>query len=146
VLDLADELAVPAVERNPFRSIVVRSLEVLYALGEARRIIAGYVEPDEPAVPVEPRAGVGWGCTEAPRGILYHRYTADADGTITSATIVPPTAQNQPTIEEDLRRVVQENLSLPHDELRHRCEVTVRNYDPCISCSTHFLTLRVDEG
>jgi coenzyme F420-reducing hydrogenase alpha subunit len=146
VLDLADELAVPAVERNPFRSIVVRSLEVLYALGEARRIIAGYVEPDEPAVPVEPRAGVGWGCTEAPRGILYHRYTADADGTITSATIVPPTAQNQPTIEEDLRRVVQENLSLPHDELRHRCEVTVRNYDPCISCSTHFLTLTVDEG
>jgi coenzyme F420-reducing hydrogenase alpha subunit len=131
-------------ERNPFRSIVVRAVELVYAADEALRLIAAYEEPDAPAVEVEPRAGVGHGCTEAPRGILYHRYELDADGTILDAKIVPPTSQNQRTIEEDLRGVVERSLDLPDDELALLCEQSIRNYDPCISCATHFLKLEVE--
>jgi coenzyme F420-reducing hydrogenase alpha subunit len=131
-------------ERNPFRSIVVRSVELVYAADEALRLIAQYEEPDAPAVEVEPRAGVGHGCTEAPRGILYHRYELAADGSIVEAKIVPPTSQNQRTIEDDLRGVVERSLDVPDDELALLCEQTIRNYDPCISCATHFLTLEVE--
>jgi sulfhydrogenase subunit alpha len=132
-----------ASERNPFRSIVVRSVELVYAADEALRLIADYEEPDAPAVEVEPRAGVGYGCTEAPRGILYHRYRIDDVGTILDAKIVPPTSQNQRTIEEDLRGVVERSLAIPDDELTLLCEQTIRNYDPCISCATHFLDLKI---
>jgi len=131
-------------ERNPFRSIVVRSVELVYAADEALRLIAEYEEPDAPAVEVEPRAGIGHGCTEAPRGILYHRYELDAEGTILDAKIVPPTSQNQRTIEEDLRGVVERSANVPDDELTLLCEQAIRNYDPCISCATHFLKLEVE--
>ncbi len=142
----ASEAGLSATERNPFRSIVVRGVEMVYAADEALRLIAEYEEPTTPAVEVEPRAGVGYGCTEAPRGILYHRYELDDDGTILDAKIVPPTSQNQRTIEEDLRGVVERSLDLPDDELSRRCEQTIRNYDPCISCATHFLTLQVERS
>ena len=101
---------------------------------------------DRPSVPVEPKAAVGYAATEAPRGLLYHRYRLADDGSILEAQIVPPTSQNQPSIEEDLRLLIKGWLDLPDDELRHRCEQTVRNYDPCISCATHFLDLRIDRG
>ena len=145
---LAREAAVEAGagpgERNPFRSIVVRSVEMVYAADEALRLIAAYEEPDTPAVAVEPRAGVGHGCTEAPRGILYHRYELDGEGTILDARIVPPTSQNQRAIEEDLRGVVERSLAVPDEELTLLCEQTIRNYDPCISCATHFLRLEIE--
>jgi len=130
--------------RNPFKSIIARSVETLYACDEALRIIEGYQPPPEPSVPVHPREGTGYGCTEAPRGILYHRYTIDANGTILSAKIVPPTSQNQSRIEEDLKHFVEENLRLPADKLTWRCEQLIRNYDPCISCATHYLKLNIE--
>ena len=133
-------------DRNPFRSIVVRAVEVLHACDEAIALIEGYEPPDHPAVPVEPRAGVGHGVSEAPRGLLYHRYTLDEEGLITDAVIVPPTSQNQPSIEADLFRLVETNLDLDDDALRHVCEQSIRNHDPCISCATHFLDLTVDRG
>jgi sulfhydrogenase subunit alpha len=144
--EAAAEVGLDPSERNPFRSIVVRSVELVYAADEALRLIAEYEEPDAPAVEVEPRAGVGYGCTEAPRGILYHRYRLDADGTILDAKIVPPTSQNQRMIEEDLRGVVERSLDLPDDELTLLCEQAIRNYDPCISCATHFLKLEIDRS
>ena len=116
--EAAQEAGLEPGERNPFRSIVVRAVELVYAADEALRLIAEYEEPDAPAVEVEPRAGVGYGCTEAPRGILYHRYELDEDGTILDAKIVPPTSQNQRTIEEDLRGVVERSLDVPDEELR----------------------------
>jgi len=131
---------------NPYRSIVVRAIEVVYACDEALRIIDSYEEPDSPVTAVEPRAGVGFGATEAPRGLLWHRYRLEPDGTIAEARIVPPTAQNQPSIEADLANYIQGFLDLPDKELQHCCEQTVRNYDPCISCATHFLRLDVDRG
>ncbi len=130
--------------RNPFRSIVVRAVETLAACDEALRIIDAYEEPDRAAVPVEPRAAVGHGVTEAPRGLLYHRYELDEQGTVLSAVIIPPTAQNQDAIEHDLRKVAEANLSLRDAALQHLCETSIRNYDPCISCSTHFLDLTVE--
>ena len=132
--------------RNPFKSIIVRGVEILYAFEEALRLIDAYDVPDAPAVPVEPRAGTGYGCTEAPRGTCYHRYTIDDSGTITDAKIVSPTAANQKTIERDLWRFIPERIDLPEEELRWQCEQAVRNYDPCISCSTHFLKLEVDRS
>jgi coenzyme F420-reducing hydrogenase alpha subunit len=142
--ELAAEIGLGEVCRNPFRSIVVRAVEVVYAADEALRIIAGYEPPEPPFVDAVPRAGTGHGCTEAPRGICWHRYELDAEGTILDAKIVPPTSQNQKTIEEDLLGVVQGSLHLPDDELSHRCEQTIRNYDPCISCATHFLRLEIE--
>ncbi len=140
---LAAELGVAPGCANPFRSIVVRAIEVVYACEEALRLIAAYEPPPAPAVPVAPRAGVGTACTEAPRGILFHRYRLDAEGSILEARIVPPTSQNQSTIEDDLRIIATRDLELPEDELRDHCEQGIRNYDPCISCSTHFLRLEV---
>jgi sulfhydrogenase subunit alpha len=131
---------------NPFRSIIVRAVEMLYACDEALRIIAGYEQPDAPALAVEPRAATGYGVSEAPRGLLYHRYRLGADGTIEDARIVPPTSQNLAQIEQDLRRFVEDRIALPVDELTARCEQAIRNHDPCISCATHFLELEVDRG
>ncbi len=132
--------------RNPFRSVVVRAVEIVYAVEEALRIIDGYQRPDRPAVEVTPRAGTGHGVSEAPRGLLYHRYELDADGLIRSATIIPPTSQNQAAIEDDLRRVIAANLDLDDASLTALCERAIRNHDPCISCAAHFLTLTVCRG
>ena len=130
--------------RNPFRSIVVRAIEAVYAADEALRIIAGYERPAPSFVEVAPVAGAGCGVSEAPRGLLFHRYQLDADGRIESADIIPPTSQNQAAIEANLRSVVAANLDLDDDALTGLCERTIRNYDPCISCSAHFLDLRIE--
>ncbi|GAA3932298.1 Ni/Fe hydrogenase subunit alpha [Actinomadura viridis] len=132
--------------RNPFQSILVRAVEVVYAIDEALRLIGAYEPPDRPSVPVPPREGTGHGVSEAPRGLLYHRYALDAAGLITAARIVPPTSQNQAAIEEDLRRFVAGSLHLDDERLARRCEQAIRNYDPCISCSTHFLDLTVERS
>ena len=140
---LAKEAGLGPVCSNPFRSIVVRALETAYACEEALRLIADYEQPESAAVPLEPRAGTGFGCSEAPRGICWHRYDFEEDGTIRTARIVPPTSQNQPSIEEDLAAVAAPIASEPDDVIRHLCEQSIRNYDPCISCSAHFLKLSV---
>jgi sulfhydrogenase subunit alpha len=146
LLAAADAAGLEPVCTNPFRSIVVRAVEMHYALEEALRLIAAYVPPEPPAVEVPPRAGTGCGWSEAPRGLLWHRYAIDADGTILDARIVPPTSQNQARIEQSVRAVVERHVALPDAELQHRCEQAVRNYDPCISCATHFLQLIIDRG
>jgi coenzyme F420-reducing hydrogenase alpha subunit len=141
----AREAGLGEVCRNPYRSIVVRAVEVLHACEKVLMLLDEYEMPDAPSVDVPPVAGVGHGCTEAPRGLLYHRYELDAEGTILDARIVPPTSQNQPMIEHDLWHVVEDNLHLDDAALTARCEQTIRNYDPCISCAAHFLDLtRVD--
>jgi sulfhydrogenase subunit alpha len=130
--------------RNPFHQILARAVEMHYALWEALRLLDAYREPAAPRVPVTPRAGIGYGCTEAPRGILWHRYELDGEGTVTSARIIPPTSQNQARIEQDLRLSLEAlGLDRSDEELRQRCETVIRNYDPCISCATHFLDLRI---
>ncbi len=142
--ELAKEAGLGETCNNPFKSIIIRCVESLFAVTEALEIIENYQMPDRPAIPVEPAAATGYACTEAPRGILYHRYTVDEKGTIQDAKIVPPTSQNQKTIENDLWAFVPDHMDQPDDQLQWQCEQAIRNYDPCISCATHFLKLKVD--
>ncbi|MFN7985979.1 MAG: nickel-dependent hydrogenase large subunit [Thermoanaerobaculia bacterium] len=132
------------VERNPFKSIVVRSVETLWAIDEALRILDAWEPPPAPSVDVPPRAATGAAISEAPRGILYHRYRIGADGLIQEAKIVPPTSQNQKQVEDDLRAFVEARFDMPLDKLTWQCEQAVRNYDPCISCATHALRVRIE--
>ena len=145
LLALLEELGAHFPSRNMFHSIIARAAEIWLAVDEAARLLAGYQRPHAPAVPVTPRAGIGYGCSEAPRGILWHRYATDERGNVTAARIVPPTSQNQARIEEDLRTsLTRFGLERSDAELRLHGETVIRNYDPCISCATHFLRLKVD--
>ena len=141
--EAARTLGLGQVCRNPFQSIAVRAVETVWAVDEAMRLIDAYEMPDAPAVPVEPREGMGCGASEAPRGLLYHRYRLDSNGLVRDAKIVPPTSQNLRIIEEDLGKYVAGHLDLDQSALTWGCEQTVRNYDPCISCATHFLKVNV---
>ncbi|MEI6349771.1 MAG: Ni/Fe hydrogenase subunit alpha [Verrucomicrobiota bacterium] len=140
----AKEAGVGSGCNNPFKSIIVRSVEVLHACDEALRLIAEYEPPASPVVEAHPRAATGYAFTEAPRGTLYHRYRIDDEGTIRDAKIVPPTSQNQKTIENDLWNFVPPRIDLPNAQLTWQCEQAIRNYDPCISCATHFLKLEIE--
>jgi coenzyme F420-reducing hydrogenase alpha subunit len=144
--ELAGEVGLSPPVLNPFKSIIVRCVETLHACEEALRILDDYEPPDRPYVEVEPRMATGHGCTEAPRGILYHRYELDDEGVILDARIVPPTSQNQKSMEDDLWSFIPSRLSLPKKDLTWQCEQLIRSYDPCISCSTHFLDLEVERG
>ena len=132
--------------RNQFKSIIVRGVELAYAFEEAIRIIDGWKDGAAPSVDVKPAKGEGMGASEAPRGTIFHRYITDEDGIIQDAQIVPPTSQNQPSIELDLKTAAQQWVDLDDHSLTHRCEHAIRNYDPCISCSTHFLDLRIERS
>jgi len=125
--------------RNNFLSLPARAIETVHSLALAADILAAYKKPARSFVPVTPRAGAGAHGTEAPRGICWHRYSTGPTGAIESARIIPPTAQNQMTIEEDLWKMAEQVKSLSDDQACHRCEHLIRNYDPCISCSVHFL-------
>ncbi|GAI03576.1 unnamed protein product, partial [marine sediment metagenome] len=130
--------------RNSFLSLPARALETTHALALAVDILEGYDPPGRSRVPIEPCAGLGAAATEAPRGVLWHRYETDAQGFIKSACIIPPTSQNQSQIEEDLRKLARQMSHLDDEKLCLRCEQLIRNYDPCISCSAHFLRLHVE--
>jgi sulfhydrogenase subunit alpha len=140
---VASEVGLEPVVRNPFRSVVVRAVETVYACEEALRLIDRYRPPDRASVDLPPvdRPIHGMAATEAPRGILYHEYDVDPGGLIRSARIVAPTSQNQKRIEDDVRHLVGRSLDLDTAALTFACERAIRNHDPCISCATHFLTL-----
>ena len=144
VTEVIEASAIRFPSQNVFHSMVARAAEIYFALLEAIDILKAYTQPQQSHVPATPQAGVGYGCTEAPRGILWHRYELDTEGKVSNAIIVPPTSQNQARIEEDLRQSL-EKFGLEHDDeaLRLRGETVIRNYDPCISCATHFLKLKV---
>lgn len=144
IRDEAKAAGLGAVCNNPFKSIIVRALEVLYACEEALRIIRDYEMPDAPFIEVRPKEAHGFAATEAPRGILYHRYALDEKGDILDCDIIPPTSQNQKMIEDDLWKFVPLYLDQPDEKLQWHAEQAIRNYDPCISCATHFLKLDVE--
>jgi coenzyme F420-reducing hydrogenase alpha subunit len=130
--------------KNPYHSIVVRAVELVHAFAEAIDLIDAYRRPPMPYAEAKARDSAGVGATEAPRGLLYHRYEIGADGLVRKARIVPPTSQNQARIEADLVSLTPALLELEHGEATLRCEQLIRAYDPCISCATHFLRLDVE--
>jgi sulfhydrogenase subunit alpha len=144
VAAVARATGIPWPNSNPYTSIVARAVEILYSIDEAVRIIEGYEPPGAPATSFAPRAGIGCAITEAPRGSLYHAFETDQRGLIRSARIVPPTAQNQARIEADLRELAPDLVREPQAAATRMCEMAIRNYDPCISCSTHFLRLEIE--
>ena len=142
--ECAERAGLSLPESDPFFSMAARVAETALAIEESIRLITDYVPPEPPMAEVEPRAGRATWVTEAPRGILYHRYDVEGDGTIRAAKIVPPTAQNLRHIEEDLRTFIPGVLDRSDEELTRLCEMVIRNYDPCISCATHFLRLDIE--
>ena len=134
-----------AIARNPYWSIAARAVELVHAIALAIELIDDYRQPDRPMEPWTPRPGVAAWATEAPRGMLFHRYELDEHGRIASAQIVPPTSQNQAAIEADLTAFAPSVLHMEHTAATHRLEQLIRSYDPCISCATHFLDLRVED-
>jgi sulfhydrogenase subunit alpha len=132
------------IRTNPYWSIAARAIELISASAEALDIVDAYTPPARPAVAWTPRPGVGAWATEAPRGLLFHRYEVDERGRIAHAQIVPPTSQNQGAIEADLTAFAPQVLDLPHAEATIRIEQLIRSYDPCISCATHFLDLSIE--
>ncbi|KTD49101.1 coenzyme F420-reducing hydrogenase, alpha subunit [Legionella rubrilucens] len=142
---LLQSLKINFPSQNMYDSIIARAVEIYYAVLEAIRILEQYEIPNQSYPEVTPHAGIGFGCTEAPRGMLWQHYQFDDSGQVTSARIVPPTSQNQARIEEDLRiSLGQFGLDKEEDMLRSYSEMIIRNYDPCISCSTHFLKMKVN--
>lgn len=133
--------------RNNFQSIIARAIELVVAFEDAITIVEDYqAEPTLSRVPYAPRPGTGCYATEAPRGLLYHRYRIGEDGLIAEAKIVPPTSQNQGQIEADLRAFVPTVTGYDDLTATQKCEHLIRNYDPCISCSTHFLKLALERN
>lgn len=131
--------------KNPYKSLIARAVELVQAYEEAIRLVKEY-KPEGPSfVELKLKAGEGTGATEAPRGLLYHRYQIDDNGMIQFAKITPPTAQNLPRIEADLFELAPKLIDMPEAEATLTAEHLVRAYDPCISCATHFLKLRVEE-
>jgi sulfhydrogenase subunit alpha len=128
---------------NPYAGMVARAVELVQTCEESIRTIDSYREPDPPHVEYTIRAGEGCAATEAPRGLLYHRYRIDGAGLVQSARIVPPTGQNCRRIEDDLRLLVSGILDRTDAEIVDACEKLVRNYDPCISCSAHALRCQI---
>lgn len=144
---LLDETGIQFPSRNMFHSIIARAIEIHYVVGEAYRLLQEYSAPDQTVSEVIPADGTGFGCTEAPRGMLWHRYDLDHNGIIKAAKIVPPTSQNQARIEQDLMQsLLNVGLDNPEDRLRLHAEKVIRNYDPCISCATHFLKLSINHS
>jgi coenzyme F420-reducing hydrogenase alpha subunit len=140
------EIGLELPSSNMFHSLIARALEIELALHEAIERLEAYQYPDTPYTALPLDAGIGYGMSEAPRGLLWHRYQLDEQGLISAARIVPPTSQNQARIEADLHRSLTAfGLDQDEDALRLRAEQVIRNYDPCISCATHFLTLEKHE-
>ncbi len=140
----AEEVGFRPGERNPYRAMLARAVEMVHACAVALEVAQRWTPSGPSRIRAHPRAGGGAAATEAPRGLLYHRYTVDSAGRITFARIVPPTAQNLARMEEDLRALAPAILDLPHDQATLACEHLIRAYDPCISCATHFLRLEVE--
>jgi len=130
--------------KNMFHSIIARAIEIYFTLIEAEQHLVDYEYCDEPCMSFKPKKGTGYGCTEAPRGFLWHRYDMDKNGLVTKSVIVPPTSQNQPRIEQDLQNsLIKFGLDNAKSDLQLHAEKVIRNYDPCISCATHFLDLNL---
>jgi len=144
VKQIMQEIKTRFPSKNMFHSIIARAIEIYFVILEAERLLSNYEATSQPRMDVIHKAGTGYGCTEAPRGLLWHRYDIDEKGCITKAIIVPPTSQNQPRIEQDLKEsLVNFGLDNTKEKLQLHAEKVIRNYDPCISCATHFLNLNL---
>ncbi|UCF09312.1 MAG: Ni/Fe hydrogenase subunit alpha [Candidatus Bipolaricaulota bacterium] len=143
--DAAERLGLVAPCHNPHANTSAQVVECMHAAEESISILEELLGAplSSPRVEVVPRAGRGIGVVEAPRGLLIHDYTYEASGAIASANCIIPTNQNHGNIQADMEALLPSLVDPSEDEIRHRLEVLVRAYDPCVSCSTHALRVRV---
>ena len=139
-----EELGLKAICHNPYMISIAQIVESIHAVEDSLRlidqIIAQGLKEEKPEVKV--KAGRGIGAVEAPRGILFHDYTYDDKGVLTKANCVIPTNQNHNNIQKDMETLVPKIIDKSQEEITHLLEMLVRAYDPCISCSTHFLEVK----
>ncbi len=134
--DAAGEAGLALPDRNPFHNNLAQAVEVVQAVEDCIELLEGLSpRPERPAV--QPAAGEGAAATEAPRGLLYHSYAVNRKGVVERADIATPTVHNFLSMEEDLRALVALLEDRPAAEIRLACEMLVRAYDPCFSCSVH---------
>ena len=142
--EAAAKLGLEPLVTNPFLNTAAQVVEMVHCVEDSIRIIDELltrgIEPEEPPA-VEVKAGEGVGSCDVPRGILFHHYAYGEDGLCTEANCVIPTNQNMANLNADMRVLVPQILDRPQEEIRHLLEMLVRAYDPCISCSAHFLTV-----
>ncbi len=140
----AEDLGLKAICHNPYMISVAQVVESIHAVEESLKIIdqlmAQGLKEEKPDVKV--KAGRGIGAVEAPRGILFHDYTYDDKGVLTEANCVIPTNQNHNNIQKDMEALVPSVINKSQEEITHLLEMLVRAYDPCISCSAHFLEVK----
>ncbi|MEW6570423.1 MAG: Ni/Fe hydrogenase subunit alpha [Nitrospirota bacterium] len=132
----AREVGFLASEKNPFSNIVAQAVEIAHCIWTCIDLLDTLTCKDT-LLDVRVREGSGTSVTEAPRGLLYHHYELNRLGVIEKADIVTPTAYNFLNIEESLEKLVMQNIDKPPEELSLLCEMLVRAYDPCFSCSVH---------
>lgn len=132
--------------KNPYKSLIARAIELVHFYEEAIAHVKAYSPTGSPHASFNIKAGEGCGISEAPRGLLYHRYKLDEQGLVRFAKIVPPTAQNLPRIEADLLLMAPQLVQMEQEPATLAAEHLVRSYDPCISCATHFLELKIDRS
>ena len=132
--------------RNPYMGLLARAVELVEVCDLAIELAEAYQPAGESRISFEPRAGEGCGVSEAPRGLLYHRYIVDEHGMVRFARITPPTAQNFAQMEADLWALAPSAIQLPQEEASLAFEHLLRSYDPCISCATHFLKLKIERS
>jgi len=144
VREVIEKYGYEAPLKNTYQSIVARAAETYHATLEIERLLREYKEPKRPYAEYNIKAGWSCGITEAPRGILYHAYKVDEGGRVIYANIVAPTSQNLACMEQDLLSQVPKIITLEYEDAKLLTEQTIRNYDPCISCSAHFIKLKID--
>jgi coenzyme F420-reducing hydrogenase alpha subunit len=141
----AEEFGLTPVCTNPYLNSAAQVVEMVHSVEDAIRIcdelIVRGIAP-EPLPSFNGSGGEGVGACEVPRGVLFHHYRIDPDGRIAGANCIIPTGQNLANIEADMRVLVPQILDQGSEKVRLALEMLVRAYDPCISCSTHFLNVR----
>lgn len=129
---------------NPFMNSVAQLIETAHVVETSIQMIDTLLTKGlkNENVKVKPKAGRGSGCVEAPRGILFHTYEFDKKGDCTAANVCIPTNQNHANIQKDFEKFVPMFMHEGQDMLRQKMEMLVRSYDPCVSCSTHYLNVK----
>jgi sulfhydrogenase subunit alpha len=126
---------------NPFHNNLAQAVEIVHCVSECIELLDGLAGKrpglETSVVDIRDREGEGSALTEAPRGLLHHCYTLNRRGIVERADIVTPTAHNFLGLEENLRRLVEAHIDEPPEEITLKCEMLVRAYDPCFSCSVH---------
>ena len=137
----ANSFGLDAMCSNPFMNSIAQLVECFHSIEDSIRLIDEILADGlkEESVEVVPKAGKGVGAIEAPRGMLFHEYEYDKAGRCVNANLVIPTNQNHGNIQGDLEALLPTLLEKPDKEIELGMEMLVRAYDPCISCSTHFL-------